>query len=202
MADPFDYQFSPSTVHELRDLLGAKLDAALPSLRFVAGMYEAIKQKANRPEKARMELSRLEALLQRTESAIAKLSPDATAILQRTIDWDASSADNSYVTGIRTLAHARNACARARVAVKDAQVRPMNSPAILLAAGVAGSLSAARLPLSKGRDGLLARVLAVVWYAVDPECAPVEIFRYLQAAVDIGLRQHPELKAPKGRPRK
>jgi hypothetical protein len=71
-----------------------------------------------------------------------------------------------------------------------------------LAVSVASSFAKAEVPLSKGRDGLFARVLAVIWHAADPENVPEEVFRYVREAVDLVAADRPELRAPKGRPKR
>ena len=195
------FQFSSDALAELRDLLGERLNNALQSLELAAGFCESGKRLRELSRRGRQELRRLEKKIATANIAIATLSPEATRFLQYRLDWSTSVASNQYVSSHWTMLQARQAGERARVVVVEAQKRPRNSMGVLLAAGVAGALSHAGVPLSKSRDGLFAKVLGVVWHDVDAR-APEEVFRYVRAAVDIALRQDPHVRAPKGRPRK
>lgn len=200
--DPFEYDFPESSIQELRKLLGSKLERALPSLKFVANLYVSVCRLTRTPSDVRREVAKLLEIIEKAETAIEGLSPDARQLLRYATDLDASSGADTPISAYYTLTQTAATLKSARLSVRHLCKRPRNSPATLLASGVAGSLAFAGVPLSKGRDGLFARVLSVVWYALEPDRAPVEIFPYIRAAVDIGLNQNPELKVRRGRPRK
>ena len=195
-------EFTSSDLKELRRIFGKSLDAALPGLKMAAAFYKGARERQV-SSNVRTELLRLKAVLEKLKRTATALSPDAMLILERTFDYEAAVSHSSRPDGRGALAHATRASARARELVQNAQQGPRNSPGHLLASGVAGALSAARLPLSKGRDALLADVLRAVWQAVEPDRpdrVPEEMFPYIRAAANIGTRQDPELRAPKGRP--
>lgn len=189
--------FPPATLHELRELLGSRLDAALPWLEVAAAFYEMVLPLAL-PADVRNEIKALVELLGETTNAIKKLSPDAVALCSHLNDPTVSGA---RVHIHQSLIQVAEACEQARVASRIACGK-VDSPATVLATGVAGALAIAEVSLSKGRDGLFARVLAVVWHAADPDNAPEDTFRYVRAAVDIVLADHPGLRAHRGRPKR
>jgi len=196
------YEFSASELRDLTHLLGDRLDKVLPSLEMVAYFYRSSLDRPRVPYAARRELAVLERFLQRTETAIANLTPGANYVLQHTIDETASMTATSwaFVYGIDAVTEANSACARARSIVSKAKSYGAGSWKTALAFGVAGALTGAGLPVSKGRDGLFAKVLVLVWSSVEPEFTPVEVFRHLKRAADFSASRN-ALPPSKGRPR-
>lgn len=201
------FRFSAADLQELRDVLGDKLDGrsgagALLHLQFAAAVYRSVRDHAAGSRRARKELARLDALLRQVEELDAALSPDANLILERAwIDLNAPSASRD-VDARQALSVAAGACAQVRARIKPLQSRSraLDNPGWFLAHGVAAALIAGGEPLSRGRDGSFARVLTVVWHAVEPKGAPEELFPYLKRAADVAGRVDPQLpKAPKGR---
>jgi hypothetical protein len=197
-----NYEFSPATLQELRHLLGNRLDAALPILMAAANFYSDGQPFSNVAASVRNEIARVIALVEKTEVAIKRLSPGARQLLHHTTDYDASLGAKEWISVDYTLSRLAVVCERVRLASKDALVRPINSPGMVLAVGVAYALAHAEVPLSKGREGKVARVLEVVWYALAPDRDPQRLMPDLRAAVNMVLSENPKLKARRGRPRK
>lgn len=197
------FTFTAPDLRDLHRLLGDRLEQALHGLQLGAAVYIAGREYEVATKSARRELEHLETLLHRIAAIERTLSRSAELILERTADHEAVLAGREYVTARTALAAAARASASALRALKRHRNRPMtNTAARMLAVAVAGGLSHANLPLSKGRDGLFARVLTLVWHAVEPERTPTEIFPYLRFAVDIARSDNPALAPPKGRPRR
>jgi hypothetical protein len=190
--------FPSETVQELRELLGSKFNAASPWLEVAAAFYVAAKT-MNVSAKVRREIERLIDLLRKVEDATERLSPDAVALLGKLNDLKATNGIEPFVTIHHSLVQVSRACGRASDAVGIACDR-VDSPGTVLAVSVASALALAEVPISKGRDGLFARVLTVVWHGVDSDSVPEEISRYVRAAADQVLPSYPALRPPKGRP--
>jgi hypothetical protein len=164
MAELPTHEFSRETHRELRRLLGARLETALPSLQFIAGFYQSTRVFFEVSPETRKEIRKLQAVLKNVETVIGRIRRDTKQLLRHATDWSTSGATNTATSAYYTLLRAAQTCERARLAIGDVSLPPSHRAGTFLAAGVAGALSSAKIPLSKGRDGLLAKVLTVVWY--------------------------------------
>lgn len=201
-ADLFAYEFGPSTLRELSELLGKGFDKALPSLKLAAHFFSSGERFSHIPASVRKEVSNLIKLLEQIERGIDALSPEAKDLLHNTTNWDASASASQFVSVYYTLKRLASICAAARVSSEDALRRPLNSPALILATGVAAALADAEVPLSKGPGGTLVRVLEVMWHELAPDRGRADLFPEVKVVVDKMVAQNPALKARRGRPRK
>ena len=199
--DAPSYDFTPLDLEELRELLGDRLPEALSGLQLAAAIYIGARSFRSQRRSTRTELQRLGATFVRTERAVAALSPVSREVLAALYDWRALRSGAPLVSGFEAVILAADACTDARNRLADLQTRSLNAAATLLAHAVAGALAGAQLPISKGRSGLFAKVLSVIWYAVDRK-APTEVAPYVRIAASVARRNNPELAAPKGRPRR
>lgn len=190
-------RFPLDVVDELRQILGNEAaDVAMPSLEFAATMYRAAVSQKRLSRTTRQELSRVDAALGRLLKI--KLSPAATHLLGFAFDFEQ---DRDFVTGWMVLSAAFDQCRRARGLIRDAVQRPVASPATRLVYTVAGAIRGAHQPVSSSRDGVFARVVTVVWNAVDPDGVPEDVFPYVRKAAAHARHTHPRVAPTKGRPR-
>jgi len=131
---------------------------------------------------------------------IPRLSIPTVQVLSKAYDRPAVLAGGPFVTALQLLHDALERCHQTRLLVKIAQREIPNAPSRFLAYGVAGGLAHARVHLAKSRDGILARVLTEVWYAVDPDDVPEDVLPYVRQAADFVRSQDATLAPLRGRP--
>jgi hypothetical protein len=202
--NPIPFEFNEVDKAELRSLLKERFAKALPGLQIAADLFSIMRRRSVSSARSLQETERLEALLGRVENAAASLSPEAIWALQTTIDKRMSIDINAWVTAFDAVSIAVRACRRVRELLTQAQGhrRPSIPSPHFLATSVGSALTHAGVPLSKGRDALFARVLTVVWHAVEPGAAPMDVFPYIKAAADFARLQDPQPRIQRGRPRK
>jgi hypothetical protein len=163
------FPFPADVLKRIRAILGPQAtDLALRGLRRTAGFYDRVRGQKRSLSASQKQLARLATVLGRVQVFSNTLSPDALYTLCHTYDLKALEAHKPFARGDEALRVAMLACDRALHLVQIARRGPRNKPKALLAVGIAGALSNAHQPLSKGADGLFARVLTEVWHAVDP----------------------------------
>ena len=207
----FPYRgFSKETEKDLRDLLGAQLPAAMPSLLVGAGVYVAIDRRRTITQRIRGQLDALRRSLRQIDVTSRRLTSESRQLLMVTYDKPAimreppATSPLESLSGFEALSRLLPICNQAQRLVEFA-MRPIpraNTPQRFLALMVAVALQDIGAPISKGQSGLFARVLRIVWHDVKPGSAPDEVFRHLKEAADRVLADSPQLRPRKGRPSK
>jgi hypothetical protein len=197
------FEFPPDVLQRIRAILGPhETDLVLPRLRRAATFYIYARQRDRSLSGAQKQLARLATVLARVQMFRKTLSLAALYTLRQTYDFQAIETGEPAVTGDEVLLVAIAECDRALNLVQRALKKKPNNPKVLFAVGIAVALGGAQQRLSKGADGLFARVLTEVWFAVDPDGWPKDVTPYVRQAVDLAVRHNPELRAPRGRPHK
>lgn len=207
----FPYRgFSKETEKDLRDLLGAQLPAAMPSLLVGAGVYVAVDRRRKTSQRIRGQLDALRRSLRQIDVTSRRLTSESKQLLMVTYDKPATMRETpalsalESLSGFDALSTLLPICNQAQKLVELA-MKPIpraNTRQRLLALMVAAALEKIGASVSKGQSGLFARVLRIVWHDVEPDGAPDEVFRHLKEAADRVLAHSPHLRPRKGRPSK
>lgn len=193
------FELSPDALEDLRDLLGDNLATVLRFLEAAATAYSVSRRRESDDWRSRRQLQALHHTVEVLLSSIATLSPEATRMLERQFDFRAPVLGTR---GDQTLMVVREASERLQFLLAGRKRMERNESVVLLGTVIGLGFAEARIPLSKGRNGLFGRVLAVVWHDVDPNSAREESVRSVNRAVGLVLRGHKDLTVKKGRPKK
>jgi hypothetical protein len=165
-------------------------------------LCQVVRATRSNRKRAKSEISRIERSLTDLVRLDKELSSDCRSVLEGS--WQPLTG-SQYANASQPLSVAVFAAAQALALLRKSgrSFDRLDLASRFLAHGVARAFVDAGLPLSKGRDGLLARVLTVVWHAVEPERVPSEVFPLIKVAVDTTFVMDPgSFAAPRGRPRK
>lgn len=177
----------------------------LPTLERGASVYQSVREWQGDQRAARTGARRLCKALEVAATLIHNVSADTIKVLDGNVSAYTDGGPQTTWSAVETARQAMLEAARQLRTIESLFGKSPGAPRDLargiLSVWTAVAVHDAGLTLTKSRSGQFARVLAVVFHAVDPDHAPQEFFDWIRLAVE-GVRAGRGIPEPrKGRPR-
>lgn len=187
------FQFSKVAVRELQGILGDRASTVVPRLTMIVGRHRATKSLESLG--GRDEITRLIAALRKVVRRIDDTSETTRLRLRGSlVIADLLQNSNAWESVTAVQECATQCLRRLETAIRRRAGRPRETARGPLLRDVALLLAISGIKVTTGRDGLFARVLAVVLSELDGHC-PEDMFPFIKDSSDFVKKAS---RGPKG----